>query len=115
MSTDNINRITAFAAILSTSTALTATRDTSNSNSHRIFSFLSWSGLSHREDANFHRLTQDIWIAILAKKTAANRERLIEQSLADPLRRQYPELSDPLTPDWIKGTAKFEIAQAPNK
>ena len=92
MSSDDINHITAFTAIVSTSTALTATGFTSNS--HRIFRFLGWAGLPHGDKENFHCLTQGIWTAILAEKTIANREWLIEQRLAAPLRWQYPELSD---------------------
>ena len=110
--TDNIKRITALAAIVNTSTTLTATRDTSNN--HRIFNCLSWTGLPLDKEANFHHLTQGVWSPILAEKTAIGREQIIKQWLVGPLRLQHPELVNRLTPDWIKSTQNLISPQLPN-
>ena len=60
LSPDNINCITAFAAIVNTSTTLTATQDTSNS--HRMFNFLGWAGLPSGSKTHFHHLTHGMRI-----------------------------------------------------
>ena len=110
---DGIKRLTAFSAIVNTSTAFTASQDTSND--HRIFNCLGSAGLPLGKEANFHHLIQGIWSPILPGKTIISREQLIKQRLARPLQLQYPELISHLTPDWIKGIEKFAFAPAPKQ